>query len=380
MEDSRIEDSVFDELDGAKNGPSDPDFEDLNEGDDTPDQGAGDKDPKPDQADPKDEGDDEGDDLFEELDDQNDEGDYDEDGDPSPASSSLETAKYLHGLGYINIDDVNFDELEDQDIDDIIDERLGEAVDVRVEQYINALPPIVQELARYAMDGGDVSEFLSSVTSRNSMGIREDMDLNNPMDQEVIIRSGLKSQGYDDAYINAQVEFLKTQPAYMQSQSYTIYNQWKNSKYMEAQRLAEEQRYAYEQRLAAVEESRRRMYGYLDSTNEVNGVRLSRRDKRDLVSFMTDEVIQLQDGTNITPMQKVLYYDVFNNPRTAMQLAMILRNMDADGNLDLGFIDRQAQTKVAKKVKQNLRRTGNSVPSSTGRRSSGLGSLADEIS
>lgn len=323
-----------------------------------------------------DEDSDEAEDYFGDDDDQEGEEGEEEDYELSETANML---NYLNASGYIALpEDFDVSAYSDEDLGVIMENSLNHSIQSRVEDSFNSLPPIVRELASYAHNGGDVAQFFEAIAQSHSVGAN--INIEDPTHQEYVIRNTLASQGFDENYISSQIQFL-SQTNNLANHAKAYYAQAQQQKVIEAQNLAEEQRQAEMHRIESIRQSKMRMQSFLNQNEAIGAIRLSSRDKSELVSYMTDEAYELEDGTRISSLQKDLYYEIMENHALAMQVALLLKNKGKDGLLDFSFIEKQASTKMAKRVKEGLRRTDRKAPSSSSKKvpSYKTKSLADLI-
>jgi len=270
--------------------------------------------------------------------------------------------QHLRDMGYFNYNDEDIANLEDDDVEAFMENQMDSLVRESVAESLSKLPPILRDLNMYALEGGDITQFFSQIAANNSVGISEGMDLSDPSIQEHIVRYTLASQGYDQNYINSNIEFL-TNSNNLQTHAESYYIQ-----HINFQRAQREEMVIRQQEEAAYREQVTRNYykqmkDYVSKATSIGDIPLSLRDKNDIADYMLTPSIQLQDGTSMSNLQKDLYYEVMNNHEAAMQLALLLKNRKEDGTFDFSFMQRQAETKVANKARQGIRRQQNTVPS-----------------
>lgn len=274
------------------------------------------------------------------------------------------TINSLQRLGYIDDFEEDVRGFSEDDLDVFIQTKMDEAINDRLRGSIEGLPDIVRQLNEYALAGGDVRTFFSNIASQNEQGIVEGMDLSDPYNQETIVYNTLQSQGYPQEYIQSQIAFLK-ESNNLQSHANAYYNQFVEARQAELDNLVRQQQEEEYMARQAFTEQRNRLDSYIHSIDEVAGMPLSLRDKKELTDYMITPAYTLEDGSTITQLQKDLYYDLIQNTETAIQLALLLKNRNQDGSLNLSNIQKQAETQVTKKVRENLRRQDRSVPNSS---------------
>jgi len=263
---------------------------------------------------------------------------------------------YLYNSGYIDLkEDEDYTQYEGDDLDVFIENKMDEAVDSRINEALSQLPDVVRQLNEYALAGGDVTTFFSQIANYNSTGITENMNVEDPLNQEIIVRSALRSQGYAEDYINSQIEFLKTNN-YLTSHATAYYNNYMQSKRAQLEQMAVTQKQAELERRKAVETSRRNITNYVMGRDAIGDIPLTARDKKELSDYMTYPAYELEDGTRISALQKDLYYDLIQNPELSMQIALLIKNRNEDGTLNLNFLEKRVRSRVTRDTRNSLSR------------------------
>ena len=114
-----------------------------------------------------------------------------------------------------------------------------------------------------------------------------------------------------------------------------------------------------------VRESKRKLTEFLNSTDDVGGIQTSKEEKKTIPSYMNDRVYKLQNGSEISEMQKELYYELPKNETAMLQLALLLKNRNEDGTFNFTAIANTVGTKITKDIKKEIRRGNSSKPGST---------------
>lgn len=270
---------------------------------------------------------------------------------------------YLRNMGYINDWEEDVRNYSEDDLDVFIQSKMDNMVNDRLRGALQQLPDIVQQLNEFALSGGDVRTFFSQIAQQNQQGIVEGMDLSDPYNQETVVYNTLQSQGYPQEYIQSQIEFLKSSNN-LQNHANVYYNQFIANRREQLNAMVQYQQQQEYQARQAFAQQRHALDSYVQSINEVAGLSLSLRDKKELTDYMLTPAYTLEDGSTITQLQKDLYYDLIQNQETAIQLALLLKNRNSDGSLNLSSIKRQVETEITNKTKANLRRQNRNTPSS----------------
>ena len=126
-----------------------------------------------------------------------------------------------------------------------------------------------------------------------------------------------------------------------------------------------QQEQAKEAEKKAIKEAKARVSTFVNTNEEIEGIRFTKEDKKVLASYMNDKVVKLNNGNTITTMQKELFIDLPKNEKALIQLATLLRNRNEDGTFNFESIIKKAATEVSRTVKENIRRNKSSIPAST---------------
>jgi hypothetical protein len=243
--------------------------------------------------------------------------------------------------------------------EEILEDSLDNMFEERIEELFDGTPEILKEMNKFVLKGGDISDFLEKISIQNTSGLTEGMDMENEDNQEKVIRHGLKQEGYDEEYIAAQIEFLKDSKR-LKKHSETHFNKWDTKRKEEQKQILKSQ----EDKTLKEKESRRalktKVSTFLEETSEISGFTISKIDKRELPNYMSDRTVKLDNGNQITSMQRDLMR-VLNNPTGSVQIAKLLKSASESGELDFKDIEKETKTKVAKEVRENVRRNKKSI-------------------
>jgi len=278
------------------------------------------------------EGDDEEDSLFEEGDGGGEDGEEDGGG----GGTGMSALRYLADKGIIKLDG----EIPDGgDADDLLEDGFAGAVEQRVEELFAGLPAAVKQLNKFVMDGGDLGEFLGRLSKGEA----------------------LAAEGSDDEEIEAQLEFLKDSGR-MEAIARKKYQKWLSKRKAEQEDLVRQQAEAKRLEREQLRESRRRVQAMLEETDSIGRLGVSREDRKALPSYMNEKSVPLQNGTSITELQRDIFYELPKNEKAFLQLAMLMRNRNADGTFNFDGIAREVETEVVRDVRSKVRRAKEAVP------------------
>lgn len=253
--------------------------------------------------------------------------------------------KSLKQSGFLDIEDDL--EITDENASELLETKFEETLDKKLEEVLSELPEEVKEFNKFVLNGGDPSAFFKASKPVESLG---SLDLEDEGNQIRMAKLALQEDGFDDEYIEAQIDFLKEskQLKKFSEKRQEVYKKKDNE---EKQRLFEMQ----QQRVAEEKESIKKMKS---SISEIIGKEeplkglftVSAKEKKELPSYIADKNIKLEGGGRISEFQKGLL-ESLKDPEKLTLIAKLVKN-----DFDFTEIVNRSKTEVTKKVKENVRR------------------------
>jgi hypothetical protein len=293
----------------------------------------------------------------------------DEDGNVIPPvvqeeGESISALSLMKSKGLIDYELEEGEVLTDSRAAEILEDSMESGLESRIEELFSDVPDTLKELNKFVLKGGDLNTFLDKVAIQNEQGITSDMDMTEETNQELVIRNGLKEEGYDEEYITAQIEFLQDSKR-METHAKTHFKKWETKKNAEQAEILQSQVDKTKVDKAARRELKGKVSTFLKDTESVSGFTVSANDRKFLPDYMSDKTIKLENGSQVTNMQKDLMR-VLNSPTGSIQMAKLLKAASKEGELIFDEIKKDTETKVTKKVRENVRRNKKSVISQSG--------------
>lgn len=276
-----------------------------------------------------------------------------------PETLNISVLNALKEKGFIEYELQEGEELTEELAEELIEEKFEESVDNKVKDLLNDLPDLAKQLIQYSLKGGDVNDFINTIAS--DVSIKLDIDLEKEENQITVLKQLLKLEDKDDEEIETEIEYLKDSNK-LKLISEKKFNKYKLEVANEQKELIKEQEEAQENQKKLIKESKNKISTFLSNTEELDGIKFSKEDKKILPSYMNDKTVKLQNGTTITQMQKELFYDLPKNEKALIQLATLLKNRNEDGSFNFESIVKSTKTKVTQQVRQELRRNKSSIP------------------
>jgi|VirMetMinimDraft_7_1064189.scaffolds.fasta_scaffold02511_8 hypothetical protein len=288
------------------------------------------------------------------------------------SSGHIGALNLLKEKGLLDYELEEGEELTEEKAAAFIEDNYEASIEERVGELFQELPQVVKDLNKFVLDGGDIRSFLGSFVKDS--GVSSDMDISQEANQELVMRNALKEEEYDDDYIETHIEFLKdTKKLEKFAKAKLEKKKKEEDKAREA--MVKQQEAAKQAQKETLRKLKSSVTSNLKEINDVEGIPLTKADKKDLPSYMVDRNVKLDNGGSITAMQMDLM-EALKDEKKALFIAKLLKT-----DFDLSTIQAKAQTEVTKKVKDGIRRnkkdTKNVRSTGSGATSAGKKSLSD---
>lgn len=257
---------------------------------------------------------------------------------------SVKLVKQLKDRGLLDFEIEEGQELSEEDAEELLETMYEEAVENRLEELFENLPQDVKALNKFVLNGGTLSEFLSSVKP-SVINFSSDFDINDEENQEAVLREDLKNQNYDDDYIETFIDTLKDSGKLKASAS-KIYNKLKQDADKKQEAILAKQR---EQRelIALKRKEHKKTISDLVTSKDLE-VQLSKKEQKELPDYISNFSIKLENGNQITQMQLDLH-KIMQDPKKVIVLAKLLKD-----DLKFDNLKKQIETKVTKETKEKI--------------------------
>lgn len=293
----------------------------------------------------------------------------------SKASKANPTAtlNFLKEKGLIDFELEEGQELTDDLAEQILEDDYDTRFDEKVQELVDEMPEDAANFFKFITKGGNTQEYLLQLAQQAvSSRIVENIDLEKETNQELVIREQMALEGDDQEAIEAQIEFLK-ESGKMKTFAEAKYKKWDKKNKAEKAALVEKQKAAAEAAKENQRKLKKTIADFVKDKESVSNLKLTKKEKKELPSYMTDRTVKLQGGGTATQMQVDLH-EAMNDEEKAVVLAKLLKS-----NFNFDLIKEEVEDRTAKKVKEDIRRHNNDKPSKTGKSGSPKGkkSLAD---
>lgn len=292
------------------------------------------------------------------------------------SSGTVSVLNALKEKGLLDFELEEGEELTEELAEELLEEKFEETIEERIKEKIEDLPEDVKLFMQFALKGGSFSEFIQQSGIGNSgPTLTEGMDLEDEKNQEAIVRQILEEEGNDQETIETQVELLKDSDR-LKTFAERKYKKWLADVKEQKEELVRKQELQQRQLKEKIKEDKKKVNAILEEEN-IGGLTPTKDDKKTLASFLNDRTVKLQNGVTITELQKELYYEIPKNDKAMVQLALLVKNRNADGTFNFDNLVKEAETKVTREIKKNIRRNKTAIPNSGGNKNKGGKTLAD---
>lgn len=314
--------------------------------------------------------------LFDEEDEEDTDSGEDRENEEVEVGQNIAVLTTLKSKGFLDYELGEDEELTEELAEELIEDKFEETIEERIAEKLGSLPEDVQQVVQYVLKGGSLNDFLRQVSQTDTGSINEDLDMTSEDNQKLVVRELLLQEDFDEDTIEAQLDLLKD-TGKLKTFAEKKFNKWLSENRSNRTALLEQQEQRKKEIKETIRESKRKVAETLNTVDEIGGLEASKEDKKVLPSYINDRNVKLQNGAEISEMQKELYYELPKNEKAMIQLAILLRNRNTDGTFNFDNIANKIKTNITKDLKQNLRRNKTSIPKSGDKRSSDGKSLAD---
>jgi hypothetical protein len=256
------------------------------------------------------------------------------------------TLAFLKERGLV---DYELEELSDDDADNILEDSWEKSVEAEVEATIKELPDELKQLIKFASKGGDVGELLGKMIQHATSGINKNSDISNEDVQVLAVTMDLRNQGYDQEYIDDQIEFLKEKDK-LEGIAKKSFDKIVAEQETETAGQVQRQKEIVEYRKKQAREYKTNITTHINSLEDAGGLPISKQDKSILPTYISEPTVELQDGRVVSEMQADLFKVMADKDKIVL-LAKLLKS-----DFDFSPIERKKQTQAARGIKEEIQR------------------------
>jgi len=260
---------------------------------------------------------------------------------------SKDTLEFLKEKGFVDYELEEGTELTDDLADEILEDNWGASVIAGIEETIKDLPDALKELIKYSAKGGDFTQLLTKMTMQTVSGIDKDTDMEIETNQVLAISLDLQDQGYDQEYIDTQIEFLKDTGKLAGISKKAFERKIIKQKHDIQETINQAER-RKEVEKEAQKNYKKDINVQINSLNDIKGLVLNKQDKEVLPSYISDANIKLQDGRIVTKFQQELF-SIFGDKEQTILLAKLVKD-----KFDFSSITNKEITKFSRGIKEEI--------------------------
>jgi hypothetical protein len=272
-------------------------------------------------------------------------------GTPGAASvvSPKTTLAFLKERGLVEYEEDPEKPLTDADAENLIEDSWEAALEKEVESTIKELPDELKQLIKFASKGGDVGELLGKMVQHATSGINKNSDIENEDIQVLAVTMDLRNQGYDQEYINDQIEFLKEKDK-LEGIAKKSFDKIVAEQEAETAGQVERQKQVLDNKKKAAREYKTNITTHINSLEDAGGLPISKQDKTVLPTYISEPTVELQDGRFVSEMQADLFKVMADKDKIVL-LAKLLKS-----DFDFSAIERRKQSVAARGIKDEIQR------------------------
>lgn len=272
---------------------------------------------------------------------------------------SKSTLEFLKEKGLVDFELEEGQELTEGLAENLLEDSWEKSVEAEVEATIKDLPKEVKDLIKFASKGGDVGELLGKMIANATSPINKNSDIESESVQIQAVTTDLLTQGYDQEYIDAQIEFLKdsNKLAGISKKAFDkIVAKQEAETSSEVQRISEQK----EIRKRQAREYKTNITTHIGGLNEVGGLPISKQDKTSLPTYISEPTVELQDGRVVSELQADLFKVMADKDKIVL-LAKLLKS-----DFDFSAIARKQATTASRGIKEAVQNADKITVSNTG--------------
>jgi hypothetical protein len=255
-----------------------------------------------------------------------------------------------------------------EELQELLPESINQAVDNKVKDLFEDLPEDVKELNKFVLNGGNMNDFLS--LKNNSLSLSKDMDLTEASEAKRVLKHTLKEEGYDDEYINIQIEALEASDK-LEYVATKKYEKWLQETEREEKELIKNQEEKKKREQKSIQDLKSQINTYLSDKKEIEGYAIKPEDKKNMSAYMVDKTYNYGNGVKVSAFQKQLF-DLLKDPEKSVLLAQLVKN-----DLDLTPIKTKTITAKTETDQRDIKRSKSNKIKSASSNNSGSRNLLD---
>lgn len=268
---------------------------------------------------------------------------------PATNVNNKQTLEFLKEKGLVDYELEEGKELTEEEAENLLEDSWEKALEAEVESTIKDLPQDIKDLIKFASKGGNVGELLGKMVQHATSGLTKNSDISNEDVQVLAVTMDLRNQGYDQEYIDDQIEFLKEKDK-LEGIAKKSYDKIIAEQEAETAGQVQRQKETAELRKKQAREYKSNITTHINGLAETNGLPISKQDKISLPTYISEPNVELQDGRFVSEMQADLFKVMADKDKIVL-LAKLLKT-----DFDFSAIERKKQSQAARGVREAVER------------------------
>lgn len=264
---------------------------------------------------------------------------------PANKVDSKTTLEFLKDKGLVDFELEEGQELTEDLAENLLEDSWEKAVETEVEATIKDLPQEVKDLIKFASKGGDVGQLLAKMANNVTSSINKNSDIESEPVQIQAVTTDLLSQGYDQEYIDAQIEFLK-ESGKLEGISKKAFDKIIAKQEADTAGEVEKATQQKEFRKKQAREYKTNITSHIGGLTEIGGLPVSKQDKAVLPTYISEPTVELQDGRVVSELQADLFKVMADKDKIVL-LAKLLKS-----DFDFSAIARKQATTASRGIKE----------------------------
>lgn len=285
--------------------------------------------------------------------------DDDEEGEPADKGavtkiSSKSTLEFLKEKGLIDFELAEGEVLTDELAEEKLEDFLDDSIDAGVDEAIKDLPDALKDMIKFVNNGGDFGTLLAKMANNVASVINKNTDMTKEENQVLAVSTDLREQGYDDEYIDTQIQFLKDSGK-LETISTKAFDKITTKQEAETADAIEKSTKAKDENKKKQRAFKAELTTHVSSLKEIGGIAITPKDQKDLPAYISDVNVTLADGRVTTGLQQKLF-SIFGDKEKLLLLAKIVQS-----DFDFSSVKTKGVTEFSKGIKNDIQNNTISV-------------------
>lgn len=249
------------------------------------------------------------------------------------------------------------EELDSEKLIELQEQEYSAEVSARLQTWAKEeLDADAQAFIKFKRDGGNTEDFFETYSKTTDIPTG---DLKDESYQDKVIRYQLKEEGWDADEVEDRLKYL-TESGRKEKVAKKYDDKVKQDADKDKQETLKKAEATKQQSLEQEQNFKDSVKTVLADTDNVNGVKITQKDKTQLYNFLTKKTHKIAGSRSITGFQKKLG-EAFQDTSKMVLLAKLVNS-----DFDMKEFEKATVTKKTKQIKSNLEQRKNLRPTNSG--------------